>query len=114
MRKDLDFGNDISQETATAVSSDTTSDTGGDLASDAGVDLNADEVSKAEWAAKATIMSYEVPPPPAIYTEAPEHTGKTPGQIVAEMAEAWDYAGPANEPEVIVEPSKPEYGDSPK
>ena len=80
--------------------------------------------SENEGFAKAA-MAYEAPPPPdyttdairppdsAIYTEAPEHAGKTPEQIAAEMAEAWDYAGPANESEGTESPPNPEYGDSP-
>ena len=110
------------------VSPDTASDTGSDLAGDKGVDLNADGASKAEGLAKVTMMFYEAPPPKdysgmatqppdsAIYTEAPEHTGKTPEQIAAEMEEAWGYNDPATDNRGIEEqqPRKPLYGDSPK
>ena len=113
-----DFNNDISLDTG--CDAGTGSNRGGDLASDVGVDLNA-----ADGLAKATMMSYEAPPPEdyttairppdyAIVEELPEsHSPKTPEQIVAEMAEAWDYAGPANESGTTKDPSKPEHGDSP-
>jgi len=125
MARDIEMSNDISPDTR-GDACDLRSDFGGDLAGEKGIDLNVGKVSRTDGLAKATMMSYEAPPPEdysgmaispsdsAIYTEAPGHVGRTPEQIAAEMAEAWGYAGPANEPEGIEEPHKPEYGDSPE
>ena len=128
MAKDIETCSDISPDAGDDVCSDSDSDCGGELASDNGIDLNAGKVSKADGLAKATMMSYEAPPPEdyseittrspdsAIYTEAPEHAGKTPEQIAAEMAEAWGYIDPAPDNRGIEgqQPHKPEYSDSPR
>ena len=119
MAKDMATCNDIIPDTGGAAG--VGADFGGDLAGNKGVDLNAGRVSK------ATMMSYDTPlpedysgmtvqaPDSAIYAEAPEHAGRTPEQVVAEMQEAWDYAGPANENEYEgQQPYEAEYGDSPE
>jgi hypothetical protein len=95
MGKNFEGGNDISPDVASNVGSDTGADYGGDLAGDAGVDLNAGGANGG--VAKATIMSYEAPPPEnytnvamrspdyAEVTEAPANVGRTPEQFVEQQ-----------------------------
>ena len=120
MAKDIVICNDIIPDTGGTYCG-ARSDFGGDLAGDRGVDLNAGVVSK------ATMMSYEAPPPEdysgmttrppdsAIYTEAPEHAGRTPEQVAAEMQEAWGYNEPATDNRGTEEqtPHESECSDSP-
>ena len=119
MAKDIIMCNDISPAVGSGGAG---ADFGGDLAKDDGVDLNAGGL------AKATMMSYDAPPPEdysgmatrppdsAIYTEAPEHAGRTPEQVAAEMQEAWGYNEPATDNRGVLDqtPHESEYSDSPK
>jgi len=121
MAKDITMCNDVSPDVG-AGAGGAGADFGGDLAGNKGVDLNVGEVSK------ATLMSYDAPPPEdysgmaarppdsAIYTEAPEHAGRTPEQVAAEIAEAHGYNEPAIDNRGVLEqaPHESEYHDSPE
>ena len=100
MAKDFDASNDMGPDIGNDAIGITGSDCSGDLASGDGVDLNADEVSKTEGLAKATLMSCDVPPLPTTSDEI--------RQINEGMGEGPDHRGIENQA-----PRKPEYGDYP-
>jgi len=119
MTRDYNSGRDISSDIESDSADNERADFGGELTREEGVDLN---VPERQGMAKAAIMSCEATLPedyntsilPSDYAEYQDVPGpKTPEQVAAEMSDAWDYAGPANESEATEDPPKPEYADSP-
>ena len=111
MDKEYDIGNDIKSDILNDYSDNNKADFGGDLSEKNGIDLN-----------KAMDMA---PPPEnmhipnlnndyAIYTDAPEHVGRSPEQLVADMLTSLEDGDPAPDNRGIAEqePREPEYSDN--